>query len=150
MRETAERAVVQKTARVVEEVRVGKEVSERTEQVSDTVRETEVEVQKLQGEGRGAAGGSLSAGTSSADFDSDIDHYRSDWMTRQGSQGGRWEDAEPAYRFGHGLRGDTRYSGRDWDSIEPDVRRDWEARNPGSAWERAKDSVKSAWNRMTT
>lgn len=45
--ETAEIPVVQKTARVVEEVRVGKTVEERTEEISDTVRNTEVEVERL-------------------------------------------------------------------------------------------------------
>ena len=49
LRETAEEAVVQKSARVVEEVVVGKEVSQRQEQIQDTVRHTEVEVQPLQG-----------------------------------------------------------------------------------------------------
>ncbi len=42
---TGEEAVVGKTSRVVEEVRVGKESSERTEQINDTVRHTEVEVE---------------------------------------------------------------------------------------------------------
>lgn len=45
--ETAEEAVVGKTARVVEEVRVGKEAMEHTETVHDTVRHTEVEVEQL-------------------------------------------------------------------------------------------------------
>ena len=40
-----EEAVVGKTSRVVEEVRVGKEASERTETVTDTVRHTEVDVE---------------------------------------------------------------------------------------------------------
>jgi len=43
--ETAEEAVVSKTARVTEEVVVSKDVSERTERVSDTVRRTEVDVE---------------------------------------------------------------------------------------------------------
>lgn len=47
LRETAEEAVVAKQARVVEEVVVNKEVSERTEHVHDTVRRTDVEVQNL-------------------------------------------------------------------------------------------------------
>jgi stress response protein YsnF len=46
IRETAEEAVVAKTARVVEEVVVGKESSQRTETVNDTVRGTEVEVER--------------------------------------------------------------------------------------------------------
>ena len=47
--ETAERAVVGKEARVVEEVSLGKEVSEREEVVRDTVRNTEVEVEQIPG-----------------------------------------------------------------------------------------------------
>lgn len=47
LRETAERAVVSKTANVVEEISVGKEVTERDEVIRDTVRKTEVEVENL-------------------------------------------------------------------------------------------------------
>ena len=42
---TGEEAVVGKSSRVVEELRVGKQASERTEQITDTVRHTEVDVQ---------------------------------------------------------------------------------------------------------
>lgn len=45
--ETAEVPVVEKVARVVEEVRVGKVESERTEVVEDSVRHTEVNVEPL-------------------------------------------------------------------------------------------------------
>jgi uncharacterized protein (TIGR02271 family) len=45
--ETAEEAVVSKRARVVEEIVVGKESSERTQIVKDSVRRTEVEVEQL-------------------------------------------------------------------------------------------------------
>ncbi|HEX8423782.1 MAG TPA: YsnF/AvaK domain-containing protein [Pyrinomonadaceae bacterium] len=45
--ERAEEAVVSKTARVVEEVVVGKEVAEHTETISDTVRRTDVDVQEV-------------------------------------------------------------------------------------------------------
>ncbi len=43
--ETAEEAIISKQARVVEEVTVGKDVTQRTEKVKDTVRHTEVEVE---------------------------------------------------------------------------------------------------------
>lgn len=46
VRETAEKTVVSKTAHVVEEVVVGKEATSRTEQISDTVRSTVVDVDK--------------------------------------------------------------------------------------------------------
>jgi uncharacterized protein (TIGR02271 family) len=45
VRETAEEAVIDKTARVTEEVVIRKDVEERTETVRDTVRRTEVEVE---------------------------------------------------------------------------------------------------------
>ena len=45
--ETAEEAVVGKSARVVEEVVVGKRETDRTEHIQDSVRHTEVEVDEL-------------------------------------------------------------------------------------------------------
>jgi uncharacterized protein (TIGR02271 family) len=54
VRETAEEAVVGKTARVVEDVVIGKESSTREKTVQDTVRKTDVEVEQLgQGSNRG-------------------------------------------------------------------------------------------------
>lgn len=46
VQEFAEEPVIAKQARVVEEVRVGKDVSERTETIRDTVRHTEVDVEE--------------------------------------------------------------------------------------------------------
>lgn len=47
--ETSEEAVVAKEARVVEEVLVHKDVEQRTETIQDTVRHTEVDVDRLPG-----------------------------------------------------------------------------------------------------
>ncbi len=47
VKEMGEEAVVSKSARVVEEVLVSKEATERTERVTDSVRHTEVEVEPL-------------------------------------------------------------------------------------------------------
>ena len=47
MTERAEVPVVSKTANVVEEISVGKEVNERTETVRDTVRKTDVDVENM-------------------------------------------------------------------------------------------------------
>lgn len=52
VRNTAEEAVVGKTARVVEDVVIGKESTRREQKVKDSVRKSEVEVQQL-GEGSG-------------------------------------------------------------------------------------------------
>ncbi len=46
LKEFAEVPVVSKTARVVEEVTVGKETGEHDETIKDTVRKTEVDIEK--------------------------------------------------------------------------------------------------------
>jgi uncharacterized protein (TIGR02271 family) len=59
--ETAEEPVVAKQARVVEEVRVGKQVEQRSQTVRDTVRRTDVQVENLDTEHATAAAGSKPA-----------------------------------------------------------------------------------------
>jgi len=143
VRESAEKAVVSKTAHVVEEVVVGKEVRHDTQQINDTVRHTEVEVQRMD------SGGLASGLRGDADYDANALGYREHWNTNYGTLGGSYDDYDPAYRYGHSLASDERYRGRDWSAVEPDVRRDWEARHPGSSWDRMKDSVRHAWERGT-
>lgn len=57
VRESAEEAVVAKTARVVGEVEVGRTVTERQETIRDTVRESKVEVEQI------GTGGAVGAST---------------------------------------------------------------------------------------
>lgn len=135
VRETAEEPVVAKTARVVEEVSIGKEVSERTETISDTVRRADVEVEQL---GAGATGTPLSD-----------DAFRQHWQTAYGSSGGRYEDYAQAYRYGANLAGNKQYQGYRWDELEPQVRSEWETTHAGSPWERTKQAVRYGWEKMT-
>jgi len=58
LRETSEEAVVDKRARVVEEVAVNKEVGERTETVRETVRKTDVDIEETGGTKARSAGAS--------------------------------------------------------------------------------------------
>lgn len=139
IRETAEEPVVAKTARVVEEVRVGKEVTERTETISDTVRRADVEVEQL-----GAA--ASATGTTSTASD---DVFRQHWQSAYGSGGGNYEDYASAYRYGANLAGQKQYQGYRWDELEPQVRSDWEASHQGSPWERTKQAVRYGWEKMT-
>jgi hypothetical protein len=55
----------------------------------------------------------------------------------------------PAYRYGYDLGNNTWYQGKDWATIEPEVRRDWERRHPESAWENFKDAIQHGWNKVT-
>ena len=135
VRETAEEPVVAKQARVVEEVVVGKTVDSRTEQISDHLRKTEVEVERLSADT-----------TTDASVESSV--YRSHFDSNYAQSGERWEQYQPAYRYGETLRSDDRFQGRTWDDIESDVRTDWEAANAGP-WEKFKASIRHAWERVT-
>jgi len=133
LRETDEEAVVSKTARVVEEVVVGKETTQRTEDINDTVRRTDVEVEQL-----GAGSGRL------AD-----DEYRRHWQTTYGASGGRYEDYDAAYRYGTTMAGSDRYKNYQWSEVEPQLRSDWESNHPGSTWDKVKDAVRYGAERVT-
>ncbi|CAN5170963.1 hypothetical protein BH11PSE11_BH11PSE11_18580 [soil metagenome] len=148
LRETAEVPVVEKIARVVEEVVVGKEVTQRNEQVKDTVRRTEVEVEQLDTQSN-QIGATRQAGSLDPNAMDDDSYYRSHWSTNYAKSGGSYEDYEPAYRYGSTLSSNKRYTGQRWDDIESDVRSDWETRNPGSVWEKTKDAVRHGWEKMT-
>ena len=74
--------------------------------------------------------------------------FRSDWERSYRSSGYGYERYQPAYRYGYGLATENRYRGRDWNTIEPDVRHDWEMQHPGDRWEDFKDAVRHAWDRV--
>lgn len=131
---SAEEAVVQKTARVVEEVLVGKEVTERREDISETLRHTEVQVERL--------------GASALDDDA---YYRTHFASSYGTSGGSYDEYAPAYSYGTQMRGDTRYQGRPWGDVEADLRTGWESRNgstAGSTWEKMKAAVRHGWDKV--
>lgn len=131
MRETAEEAVVSKSARVVEEVVIGKEVTNREEHITDTLRRTEVEVEQLSG----------------ADDD---DYYRSHWTSNYASTGKDYDEYAPAYRYGSDMRRSELYRGRPFEDVETDLRADWARAHPGSAWESFKAAVRHGWDRITS
>ena len=118
--EMSEEPVVQKRARVREEVVVGKETTKRTQKVTDKVRRTEVNVEPIKGES--TDGGSVAT---------DTDEYRRD------------------YDYGYTLASDERYRGRRWADAEDEVRTEYMRRNPNSTWERAKESVRHGWEKVT-
>ena len=139
MRETAEEAVVEKSARIVEEVTVGKQVGERQEQIHDTVRHTEVDVQRLDGT------------TARSDLRDDDSYFRNHFTSTYGSTGASYDDYAPAYSYGSQMASSGRYTGRQWDDVESDLRTDWESRYSGgpSTWEKMKAAVRHGWDRMT-
>jgi uncharacterized protein (TIGR02271 family) len=138
LREAAEEAVVEKTARVVEEVVVNKEVSEREEKIHGSVRHTEVEVEQLGGSGA----------TAGLDDDS---YFRSHWTSTYGAGGGSYDDYAPAYSYGSEMA--KKYSGRPWNDVESDLRTQWEQRDKSggaSTWEKFKAAIRHGWERITS
>ena len=69
--------------------------------------------------------------------------FKKDFESRYGSERS-YDEYAPAYRFGYGLAGDPRYQGKDWLSIEPEIKRAWEIRGEGN-WEKFKGSIQYAW-----
>jgi len=128
--ENREEAVIQKQARVVEEVVVRKDVENQTKNVKDTVRRTDVQVDR--------------SGTNMA-----MDEYRTNWRNHYqknfGNSGMKYEQYEPAYQYGYDLYNDKRYNNWDWNRLEPEARKSWEQRYPNSAWDKAKGAVRYAW-----
>lgn len=139
VRETVEEPVVGKTARVVEEVVIAKEESDRTVTVEGAVRRTDVEVEQL-----GSQAGPAGSGKPMDDSD-----FRTHWQSSYSQSGGRYEDYAPAYQYGGTLGADERYKGQRWNDVEPQARADWEAKNAGSPWEKAKDAVRVGWEKAT-
>jgi len=127
VREHREEPVVQKTARVVEEVVVSKEERDRTETIRDTVRRKDVDVKPIGHRGE------------------DDSIFREDYQKSYANSGLSFEQCAPAYRYGSELT--QRHQGRQWTEIESDARRDWESRSPGT-WDKMKNAVRHGWERM--
>jgi hypothetical protein len=135
--ETHEEAVATKQARVVEEVVIDRDVQEHTETVRDTVRRTEVDVEPLGKESTPRPG----------DFSAYERELRSHYDTAFAPRGAPYERWAPAYRYGYDLATNPRYREREWATIEPDARREWDQRHRGT-WEEMKDAIRYAWDKV--
>lgn len=144
LREMAEEAVVSKTARVVEEVTIGKEVEQHTEEISDTVRRTDVEVEQL-----GAADTTRRTDFADTTATADDVDYRTHWQNAYGTSGGRYEDYDAAYRYGSTMAGSGRFKNYQWTDVEPQLRSDWESSHPESTWDKVKDAVRYGAERIS-
>lgn len=135
VRATSEEAVVEKSARIVEEVTLNKEVSERQEQIQDSVRHTEIDVQRLEGKAM-------------SDLRDDDSYFRNHFDRTYGASGESYDDYAPAYSYGSQVARSGKYSGREWDQVEHDLQSDWDTRNSGgqSTWEKMKASVRHGWD----
>jgi len=140
MRETAEEAVVNKQARVIEEIVIDKHSHDRQQTINDTVRRTEVDVQQLGGKQTGQQS------MSGSSFDSYTNDFRTHFNSKYGTSGYNYDQYSPAYRYGYNLASNQSYTG-DWSTYEPDIRQRWEERNQGTCQD-FKDAIRYAWDKV--
>ena len=108
--EKEEEPIVDKTARVVEEVHVNKDVDVEQQHIHDTVRKTKVDIDKL----------------TDADFDRFAPRFQQHYNSAFANRGRDYSYYEPAYRFGYDLARNPRYRDYDWNRVEPEARRQWD------------------------
>jgi hypothetical protein len=77
------------------------------------------------------------------------DEFRRDYDSRYANSGAPYDDYRRAYAHGATLGSDERYSGQEWQDVEPSVREHWESHYPESGWERFKAAVRHGWERVT-
>ena len=136
--EIAEEPVVAKRARVVEEVSVGKEATERTQTIRDTVRHTDVKVEKL--------GTEETAGRTTSAYDAD---FRRDFETRYARSGVQYESFAPAYQYGYASASDPRFRNKSWEEVESTLKTDYLRNNPNSTWDNIKGAARYGWEKVT-
>ena len=159
--ETDEEAVVAKHVRVIEEVVIRKDVTDRTETIRDTVRRQDVDVQDIGATmvsdttttNTLAGNTTVSSASVAADrtvdasgFDSYDADFRKHYQSSYANSGLDYDAYGPVYRYGYNLAGDDRYNASDWNTVEIDARTRWEERNPGT-WDQFKDGIHYAWDR---
>lgn len=131
VRESTEQAVVQKTARVVEEVVVGATQTSETHQINETVKSNVVEVDQQGGQKQVDP---VVTGQWRGHYDQHL------------TQHGRYEDFEPAYRYGSDMRRDPQYAQRDWGAAQADLQRHYATRHPQGNWSRDEAAVRYGWD----
>lgn len=132
MIEVDEIAKVSKTARVVEEVSLGKEVVEKIETIKETLRRQDVEIEEV------------AAARSFDTYDSD---FRTFYTTNLSKTGVSYEDLRPAFSYGYKLATKEPFRSSPWSAVEADARGIWEDKNPGT-WEQNKPVIKYAWEKV--
>lgn len=79
-------------------------------------------------------------------YDDDRSHWNATYAGC--AQNGIYEDYAPAYAFGREARCNEAGRGREWRTVEPELKSEWEARHLGalSAWDNFRDAVRHGWN----
>ena len=83
------------------------------------------------------------------DTDDDAVYFRTHWQKTFSYTGNTYQEFDPAYRYGQSMAGNPGYKDKPWEHAEPELRSDWESKNPQSSWDKFKDAVREGWDRVT-
>ncbi len=134
--ETREEPVAEKKQRVREEVKVKKDVEDRSETVKETVRRETINVRDISERAEGRFN----------QFESD---YRAHFDENYADTDHEFNDYSMGYQYGMGLAESDEYRGANWEEVEPEARQSWEAQGDDmGAWEEFKDSVRYGWRKI--
>jgi len=120
-----EEAVAHKETVVTGEVVIDKTRTTQTEQVTDTIRKEQVQVDENYDKARTA--------------------YQQAYSKRQPPSKHTFEEVEPHFRTGYGAAIDKRYAGKSFEEVEPQLRQTSGA--SGDAWEQIKQEVREGFDR---
>lgn len=86
------------------------------------------------------------------DFEDDYGYFEEDfrrhYQANYGTSGHTLDEYDTAYRYGYDLANSDFYRDRQWDEIEPEIRRNWESQTD-SPWDEFKSAVQHAWSQVT-
>ena len=92
------------------------------------------------------AGDSIAGAVNPTEYE---DHFKKNYTTTSYYDRSRdWNDYEPAYKYGYQTYGT--YRGRDFDSVEPELERNWDSTRGNSrlAWGEARGAVRDGWHHI--
>jgi hypothetical protein len=98
----------------------------------------------------GVAGALVGGGIAEMiDPDVEVNYWREEFPNRPYAASGRYEDYDPAYRYG--VESYARYNGRAWEDVEADLSSGWEGVRGGSSlgWSDARNAAYDAWQRLS-
>jgi hypothetical protein len=97
----------------------------------------------------GAIAGAVAGRAKAADPVVEDAYWRDNYASRPYIRSGAtYDDYGPAYRYGWDAQ--SRYAGRSYDEVEPELARDWGTARGNSSleWEHAKHATRDAWHRV--
>jgi len=128
-----EEAVARKEAFVTGEVVIDRDVVSEQQTVSDTVRKERVDVDE--------------------NFSRAREGFRQHFEGRRGELTGTavdtrsYDEAEPNYRRGFTAAYDERYAGRQFEDVEPELRREHRSNGSDQDWERLREEIREGFDR---